>query len=167
MEPLSLILFRHAKSDWQAEYGQDDRQRPLSRRGCRAARTMGQFLANVGQVPQVAMTSPAVRAQRTLELAVGAGRWSCEVQVHPGLYGEAVDLLAEIQAVPSAVRTLVLVGHEPSWSSGARLLTGAAQIRLPTASMLRLEFGADQWRAIEPSTATITWLMVPRLAQRG
>lgn len=167
MEPLSLIMFRHAKSDWRAEYGQDDRQRPLSRRGCRAARTMGQFLANAGQVPRVAMTSPAVRAQRTLELAIGAGGWGCEVQVRPGLYGEAVDLLAEIHAAPKEARTLMLVGHEPAWSSGAQLLTGAAQIRLPTASMLRLEFDADHWRDIQPATATITWLMVPRLAQQG
>ncbi|HVX23384.1 MAG TPA: histidine phosphatase family protein [Acidimicrobiales bacterium] len=167
MEPLSLILFRHAKSDWHAEYGQDDRQRPLSPRGCRAARTMGRFLANAGQVPRVAMTSPAVRARRTLELAIGAGGWSCEVQVRPGLYGEAAELLAEIHAAPSDSRTLVLVGHEPAWSTGAQLLTGAGRIRLPTASMLRLELDADRWRDVGPATATITWLMVPRLAERA
>lgn len=167
MEPLSLILFRHAKSDWHSDYGLDDHDRPLSRRGRRDARTMGRFLANARQVPELAMTSPAVRARSTLELAVAAGGWSCQVQVDAGLYGEAPDLLSEVRSAPSEVRSLVLVGHEPAWSTGAQLLTGAARIRLPTAAMLRLEFEADSWGDIEPATATIAWLVVPRLAERS
>jgi phosphohistidine phosphatase len=167
MEPLSLILFRHANSDWHAAYGEDDRRRPLSRRGRRAARTMGRFLANVGQVPELAMTSPAVRAQRTLDLAIEAGTWTSQVQVRTALYGDTVDLLAEVHAAPTDVRSLLFVGHEPAWSSGAQLLTGATRIRLPTGSMLRLEFDGDRWADVEPATAAITWLMVPRLAESG
>jgi phosphohistidine phosphatase SixA len=42
-------------------------------------------------------------------------------------------------------RNVVLVGHEPAWSTGAQLLTGAARIGLPTAAMLRLDFDAERW----------------------
>lgn len=162
--PLSLILFRHAKSDWHAD-GDDDALRPLSTRGRRAARTMGRFLARAGQVPDLALTSPVVRAERTLRLATRAGRWDCPVDVRPALYGEAAEVLAEVRSVPDAVRSLLLIGHEPTWSATAQLLTGATEIRLPTASMLRVALPAERWADIEVGTARIDWLVVPRLLE--
>ena len=39
-----LLVFRHGKSDWDADYGVDF-ERPLALRGQKAARTMGRFLA--------------------------------------------------------------------------------------------------------------------------
>jgi phosphohistidine phosphatase len=161
--PLSLILFRHAKWDWDADSTGDDSLRPLSRRGRQAARTMGRFLASARQVPDLAMTSPAVRAEQTLRLAMKAGAWECPVRVRPALYGEVVDLMEEIRNVSVETRTLLLVGHEPTWSTAARLLTGAAQIHFPTAAMLRLDFELDGWRDIGAGAGRIVWLVVPRL----
>ena len=124
---------------------------------------MGRFLADVRQLPDLAMTSPAVRARQTLELAMLAGRWQCSIDVRDGLYGDAAKLLEEIRAEPSPARALLLVGHEPALSMVAQLLTGAAQIRLPTATMLRLEFDARRWRDVEPAAARIMWIVPPRL----
>jgi phosphohistidine phosphatase len=160
---LSLILFRHAKSDWGADSTGDDSLRPLSERGRRAARTMGRFLTSARQVPDLAMTSPAVRAEQTLRLAMEAGAWECPVRVRPALYGEVGDLMGEIRNVPVDTRSLLLVGHEPTWSAAARLLTGAGQIRFPTAAMLRLDFELDRWCEIDAGIARIDWLVVPRL----
>ena len=39
----SVILFRHGKSDWGANYDHDH-ERPLSKRGIRDAKKMGKFL---------------------------------------------------------------------------------------------------------------------------
>lgn len=163
MEPLSLIFFRHAKSDWHADYGADDSRRPLSRRGRRASRAMGRFLTKAGQVPVLAVTSPAVRARSTLELAMRAGDWDCSVQVRSRLYGGAADLLEEIRGMPNEARAVLFVGHEPACSTVAELLTGASEIGLPTAAMLRLDLKVDQWREIELRCAQISWLVLPRL----
>ncbi|HMF03267.1 MAG TPA: phosphoglycerate mutase family protein, partial [Acidimicrobiia bacterium] len=76
----ALILFRHGKSDWDAADAGDDRARPLARRGRKAAERMGRFLARAGQVPDVAITSPALRAAETLRLAMEGGGWSCPVR---------------------------------------------------------------------------------------
>src|SRR5438874_4156978 len=51
----ALVLLRHAKSDWDADYGGDDRHRPLSKRGVGAARTMGRLLSSSGNVPTEAI----------------------------------------------------------------------------------------------------------------
>ena len=61
-----LILFRHGKSDWDAPFG-SDHERPLSKRGVKAAKTMGLVLARSDLVPDHAITSSAVRARTTLE----------------------------------------------------------------------------------------------------
>ena len=54
----SLLVLRHGKSDWDADYGVDA-DRPLAERGRRAARTIGRHLAEVGPEPTLALTSPA------------------------------------------------------------------------------------------------------------
>ncbi len=64
----TLIFFRHGKSDWDAEY-HGDHNRPVAKRGRKAAKLMGRFLASTGQVPDSVVTSSALRARSTFELA--------------------------------------------------------------------------------------------------
>lgn len=160
--PLSLIFFRHAKSNWDADYGDDDRLRPLSARGRTAARIMGRFLATARQLPDLAVTSPAVRAQQTLELAMNAGDWRCPVLVRPSLYGDRAALLDEVRRVGSEIRTLVVVGHEPACSDAVRFLSGA-EVRFPTAGMLRLDLQIGSWSDVDAGAGRIEWLVTPRL----
>lgn len=160
----SLIMFRHAKSDWGVDDG-EDRRRPLARRGERAARTIGRFLAAAEQVPERALVSPALRAQQTLELAIRAGRWDCEVSTCEELYGGVDDVLHAIQRRGTDANLLMIVGHEPTWSATASRLANGAQFRLPTASVLRLDFDVDDWAALR-GQGQIQWLVTPRLLQK-
>src|SRR5580700_6638561 len=91
----TLLLFRHGKSEWTSGGG-DDRSRPLSSRGKKAARTMGRFLAR-GDTPDLALSSPAVRASETLRLAMAAGGWSCETATREALYDGVPELLGELR----------------------------------------------------------------------
>ena len=70
----SLILFRHGKSDWDAPFA-SDHERPLTNRGKEAARLMGRFLQQTGQIPDLAVSSSAQRARDTQQLAARAGHW--------------------------------------------------------------------------------------------
>jgi phosphohistidine phosphatase len=163
----SLIMFRHAKSDWHADYGGDDRLRPLSRRGQKAAKRMGRFLARSGQLPERAITSPAVRAEQTLLLAMEAGEWDCPVRSRPTLYSDVDALFDELRHEPDETGVLLVVGHEPTWSEAAGLLTGGSQLDLPTASMLRINFDVDRWAEIGVGTGRLAWLVTPRLLGEG
>src|SRR5690625_5108607 len=62
----TLILVRHAKSDWSAPV--DDQHRPLARRGRRQAPATGRWLAQHLPAPDLVLVSVAVRAQQTWEL---------------------------------------------------------------------------------------------------
>jgi phosphohistidine phosphatase len=158
-----LILLRHGKSDWQADYG-DDRSRPLAQRGRKAAKRMGRFLARAGQVPDAAITSPAVRAEDTLRLAMEGGGWTCPVRMAPALYGGGVPgLLGEVRKEPATTDVLLAVGHEPTWSEAVAALIGGGEIRFPTGALARVDLDVDGWDEIGPGTGVLAWTIGPRL----
>ncbi len=59
---IRLALVRHAKSDWGSP-ALDDHDRPLNRRGLRDAPAMAARLADSGFVPEVILSSTALRAR--------------------------------------------------------------------------------------------------------
>jgi phosphohistidine phosphatase len=163
---LSLILFRHGKSDWDAAYGADH-ERPLANRGKEAARCMGRVLSQIGQIPDLAVSSSAVRARDTLQLAAQAGRWPCPMRIESALYGSAAGgVLAWFKTLKDKPGSLLLTGHEPTWSELAGRLVGEARVRVPTGAMLRIEFDAANWQQIEFGSGELRWLLPPKLAQK-
>jgi phosphohistidine phosphatase len=158
-----LLLLRHAKSDWHADYG-DDRARPLNRRGQKAAKAIGRFLTQSDQLPDAAVTSPAVRAADTLRLAMEAGGLDCPVRTASGLYGAGVSgLVAEIRKEPIATEVLLAVGHEPTWSEAATAFIGGGHLRFPTAALARIDFDVERWKDVAPDTGVLAWLVTPRI----
>lgn len=164
---LSLILFRHGKSDWDAAFA-NDHERPLSSRGKDAARMMGRMLARTQQVPDLAISSSAQRARDTLHLAARAGHWKSPLRIDSALYeNSAGAILSWIKQVEEPAERLLLTGHEPSWSELAgRLIGGPALLRIPTGSMLRIDFDGESWQEIEPGGGELRWLLPPKLAAR-
>jgi phosphohistidine phosphatase len=159
-----LILFRHGKSDWDADYPGGDAARPLAHRGRKAAKRMGKFLARAGQAPDAAITSPAVRAEDTLRLAMEGGGWSCPVRIAAPLYdGGLSGLLAEIRAEPATTDVLLAGGHAPTWSEAVSAFMGGGDVDLPTAAMARIDFDVDGWDEVSPGTGVLGWIVVPRL----
>jgi phosphohistidine phosphatase len=158
----SLILFRHGKSDWDGGHAVDH-DRPLAERGRRAAACMGRLLTRIDQVPDIAVSSTALRARDTLQLAAGAGRWRCELRFDARLYESTADeMLAWLHAMPDNPACLLLAGHEPTWSSFAGRLVGGATLRVATATMLRIDFETDDWQQARFGNGSLRWLLPPK-----
>ncbi len=140
----TLLVMRHAKSDWNAEYG-GDHERPLNDRGIRSARIMGRVLAADGLEPDLVVTSTAVRARSTASLAKAAGGWGCEIILDSSLYGTGAD--AAVQSATSVADSdrLMLVGHQPTWSILVSILTGE-QADMKTATVVAIDFDIDAWK---------------------
>lgn len=158
----SLFLFRHAKSDWDADYS-SDHERPLAKRGKNAAKTMGAILAGSGKLPEQIICSTAVRARQTLELACQSGKWNTTIEYSDQLYdctpNSMIDLLKRSDNVAGSV---MFVGHEPSCSGLISLLIGGGNIRFPTAAMARIDFYLDDWRSLGADKGQLRWLLQPR-----
>ena len=160
-----IILFRHGKSDWQANF-QTDHERPLSKRGEKAARTMGNYLLRIDSVPEYALTSSALRARMTLELAAATG-WDTRSEVSDALYAATPDnVLQEIQGIAPAYTTAILVGHNPTWSELTSLLLGGGEFDLSTAAMVCVDFEVDTWLEVSYGEGALVWLQRPKMIEK-
>lgn len=162
-----LLLFRHAKSDWHAGIT-DDHERPLTKRGRAAAPIMGRVLATADQLPDLVVTSTAVRARTTVELAHAAGGWTCPVETSDALYDtDAASVLEEIRGLPDSIDRVLLAGHEPTWSKLASRLIGGGDLRFPTAALARLDLDIAWWRDATFGCGALVWLLQPKLFVEG
>jgi phosphohistidine phosphatase len=111
-----IYLLRHG----EAEDGTgDDAARRLTEKGERQARDAGRALAALGVEVDACLASPKVRALETARLACEP--LGVEVEVTEALRGGAFDSLD----LTAGRGDVLLVGHEPDFSSEVGRLTGA------------------------------------------
>ena len=158
----TVLFFRHAKSDWDADWG-TDHERPLARRGRKAAKVMGRLLAETGPLPESIVSSSATRARQTLKRAQKAGGWNAAVRFTDDLYGASPsDLLETICREPDTTEVLMLVGHEPTWSETIEDFVGHDVGHFPTAALARVDLDISSWREAAFGHGTLVWLRRPR-----
>lgn len=162
-----LILFRHAKSDWNSGAG-SDYQRPLAKKGSKAAKRMGKLLSKMQQTPDYILASSALRAQQTLQIAASKGHWDTPIDSADDLYeADPSSVLAIIQQMPDDHQRIMLVGHEPCWSRLASRLIGGGKICIPTAAMVRIDFEVDSWKKVADGSGELIWLLPPKLIKKA
>ena len=158
----SIILFRHGKSDWNANYD-GDHNRPLARRGIKATKNMGRFLAERNQIPDLVISSTAVRARTTAELAMEAGNWNCQMELESAIYGGSPDTLLNLtQQQDNTLVSICLVGHEPNFSMFISRASNDGYIRFTTANMAKIDFQVNQWKDIRFYEGKLDWLQRPK-----
>ena len=158
----SILLFRHAKSDWNASYDRDH-DRPLNSRGKRAASAMGRWLAQMGPLPELILCSTATRARTTCSLASESGQWTSEIHYERGLYHAGPsELFYYIAKFSNDVQTIMLVGHQPTLSATTSILSGQVIKEFPTASMARIDFIAEEWGQCDTGTGKLIWHQFPK-----
>jgi phosphohistidine phosphatase len=129
---------------------------------------MGRLLSDLGEQPDSVVTSTALRARATAELAATAGAWTCPLRLAEDLYLPVPGvLLAQARAEKPEVKRLVLVGHEPAWSEAAARFAGGGQVRMVTAALARLDFSVTDWSRIDFGQATLVWMVTPKLLEAG
>ena len=112
-----IWLLRHG--DAEDGGGKPDAERDLTEKGERQSRAAGQALKVLGVEIDVCLTSPKVRARRTAELACEA--LGTPIEDDGRLAGGKFDPL-EVAAGRGEV---MLVGHEPDFSSAVAMATGS------------------------------------------
>lgn len=129
----TLVVIRHAKSDWDVPAS--DRDRPLASRGQRQAPATGRWLAAHDIRPDLAIVSPAERARATWELVAAELDGEVATRVEEAAYTfDGDDLVELVRAMPEEVRTLALVGHNPAVEELVESLT-REWVRMPTSAL--------------------------------
>jgi phosphohistidine phosphatase len=147
----TLLVLRHAKSSWD-DPALDDHERPLNKRGQRDAPRMGELLREHKLIPDVVISSDAVRARLTAEAVAAAARYAGKILLDPHLYmASPADILSLLPKVPENAATVMIVGHNPGLEKLVEQLTGERQ-DLPTATLAQIGLPIDRWRDLKMST---------------
>ena len=171
-----LILLRHAKSSW-ADPLLEDIDRPLNKRGHRAAVVMARYFKAEGLVPGLVLCSPAKRTRMTLDALLPGWPDTVPVLFDERLYeASGRRLLSVLQEAAPAQSSLLLIGHNPGVQDLALALLGKARDpeseslreKFPTGALAELTATAADWPAAKPGTFQLARFIRPRdLADPG
>ena len=165
-----LLVVRHAKAGYPD--GVADHDRPLTDRGVRDARDVGEWLATERLVPDLVLCSTSVRTRQTWELATEALGADVEVQHERRLYAADADTVLDIvRTYGGEHQTVAVVGHEPGLSTMAQSIADpdasdpdelkSLRDGFPTAAVVVLR-PRLAWADLEPGTVPLTQVAVPR-----
>jgi phosphohistidine phosphatase len=152
----TLLVLRHAKSS-SNDPALDDHERPLNKRGRRDGPRMGELVRECGLIPDVVISSDAVRARLTAEAVAAAAQFAGAILLDPHLYmAYPPDILSLLRPVQENAETVMIVGHNPGLEQLVEQLTGERQ-DLPTAALAQIVLPIDQWRDLKLSTGGRSW----------
>jgi len=169
MKSTTLLVMRHAKSDWNASHGSDF-DRVLSGRGISDAPRMGQWIVDQSYTPDQIICSPAQRVRETI-LAAGKAWDQDEDQIKwdHDIYNADLDKLLAIVAGDLKQGSInLLTGHNPGVSelilylSGDRVPEQASDNLMPTAAVTILKL-ANSDNPVNYGDWQIIDYMKPRL----
>jgi len=144
-----VYLIRHAKSSWE-DPSLPDSKRPLNHRGLRDAPFMAKLLSDKGVEPDLLLSSPANRALTTANFFAAAFDFSpASIVQNEDIY-EALpkDILRIITNLPPENNTVLLFGHNPTFTSIANHFTPDDYIdNVPTCGIVKIEAMIDDWKS--------------------
>lgn len=166
-----LMLLRHAKTE-RAQPGERDRDRKLTKRGRSDAPLIGAYMARHDLVPDLALVSPATRAQETwMLLADSFTEKTPAVVSDERIYNADPQKLMAMLAETESAKSLVLVGHNPGLHDLAVQLIAAGDVEareritegLPTSGLVVIDLAFDDWSRLHPHAGRLERFVSPRL----
>ena len=145
-----LVLIRHAKSSWK-EHGISDHDRTLNKRGKHDAPLMAGILKQKNIIPDLLISSTAVRAKMTAELFAEVYDIK-RIQIHltEDLYlADENEILNTVKHFSQNVKTAFLFSHNPGITEFANLLCNSKIENIPTCGVCHVLINADGWREVE------------------
>lgn len=140
----TLLLMRHAKSSWK-DKKLSDFDRPLKRRGVKAAKLMGKVLTGAELVPQLVLSSPAERAKQTAEIVSKEMGFKGKLALVESFYmAEPRDYLNALASLPDEIERVLLVGHNPGLEDLANGLDGRAG-EMPPGAVAYFSLSIKHW----------------------
>ncbi|MCI4591384.1 histidine phosphatase family protein [Sphingobium sp. BYY-5] len=166
-----LTLLRHAKSDWDDPVARDF-DRPLNRRGEKAALLMGQFAARRKMRFDLLVASPAVRVVQTLDTFFSGYGETLDAHWDRRIYlASSATLLDVVRDLPDSAQSVLMAGHNPGFEElildlvpddGANPLREDVEVKFPTASLAVMDLAIESWTQIAINAATIASFTRPR-----
>jgi phosphohistidine phosphatase len=163
----SLYIMRHAKAE-EAHGDLHDKDRELTAKGQQEALIMGTQLARQGFMPEYIYTSVANRTKHTAGLVSDVLKVaSANVIEEEELYNSSIrSYLSFINKIDASIKTVLLIGHNPTVSYLAEYLCKAEIGLMPTAGLCLLQITVPSWKEISKESATLLDFIYPEKFSR-
>lgn len=143
----TLLLLRQAKSSWK-DKDASDHDRPLKKRGKRNAALMGWLLQKEDLVPDIIVSSTAVRARDTAARVAKSCCYKGQITYADSLYlGGTGAYLDALRILAKDFKIALVVGHNPDIEELVIMLTENEE-RLPTAALTRINLPIGDWSTL-------------------
>jgi phosphohistidine phosphatase len=162
----TLLLIRHAKSDWSTP-SLGDFDRPLNERGKRDAPEMAQRLLDQKMKIDAFVSSPAKRAKKTATIFAKAyKRDKDEIIFKEELYLATVDLFFDIiKKTPDDYKSIAVFSHNPGITDFANHLTDARIDNIPTCGIFAVSIDTKHWAEFENAPRKFLFADYPKAGQ--
>ena len=149
-----------------------DFDRPLNKRGEKAAVTMGRWVKDNGLTFDHVVASPAVRVIDTIDQFVkGTGEridatWDRRIYL-----ASSATLMDVLREQSDEFKSVLMVGHNPGMEDlvfdivpgdGSSPLRDVVWEKYPTAAIARMELDIDSWTKIDRKCGRLTHFIRPR-----
>ena len=158
-----LFLTRHAKSSW-SNPGLADIDRPLNERGKKAAPFMGKLIMDKGEKPELLISSPAYRAFSTAKaFGEAMGLVENDIIINRTIYGAGAQQLLElVQNQDDLNKSIMLFGHNPTFTSFVNFLTSSNIMNVVTCGVVRIDFECSSWTEIDFGSGRLAYYEYPK-----
>lgn len=155
-----ILIMRHAKSDW-SDGSLRDFDRPLNNRGNKAAPLIGKEIKKLKLIPELIISSPALRARMTAEAVADNCEYKKDIIWNDSFYfGYTSEIINAIRNVDDAIESVMIFGHDPTWSTVAEILSGEF-ISMKTADVVILEF-EGKWKKVGEGKCKLVKYLSPK-----
>ena len=151
----TVYLVRHGKAA-SRDSEMPDFERTLIERGINDSHEVAERLRKQGVKPSLIISSPAARAIQTARIFAEHFKYPKKmIRTRKALYDQAENTLVEIiRSIDDALDTVMLVGHDPSFSYFAGFLAKNFDKNLPTCGVIGIECKIQSWKDIDPVRGT-------------
>ncbi|WP_297983145.1 histidine phosphatase family protein [uncultured Chryseobacterium sp.] len=155
----TLILVRHAKSDWTHDL--PDFDRPLNDRGHKDAPRMARFVHEKGIEIQQFVTSPAKRALTTCRYFSEVYENKDIKKVEELYHASSKEFLETINELDDKFDHVALFSHNNGISDFASSLT-SEPVLFPTCGVAVFEIDCEEWSQFEGAEKKLLHFFAPK-----
>ena len=159
--PRELLILRHAKSAWDTN-APSDFERPLAKRGRKAAPRVGRWLKEQDLMPDHVVSSPAERAKQTViavcqALGIKADSIHWDRRIYGGWTRTLIDVLRDS---PAEAKRVLIAGHNPGLEDLLETLCAGKVPStpdgklMPTAAVARVQI-SPPWAELGPGSGQL------------
>ena len=159
----TLYIVRHAEA-LKKDKPIPDFERPLVKKGVKHSKDVAKRLKKAGIRADLLISSPANRAIETAHIIAKGIKYPVQKILLRELLYESTnheDFLALIREMSNKHKSVMIFGHDPTFTAFARYVAPEFTDAMPKSAILAVEFDVETWAEVDPGGGKVVYYDFP------